>query len=150
MNTDAAKVWQGLKEAIVALNDTMPEAQTASDWDKWTIVHGGGATALQQMARDRVTAVPAVQGPRRGPTGCTETMIFGVGTLYLDKAESNERMVVDVPPMRELLWTLSTKIPGVKSSTPEGPFYDYESMPEACVVTWAVAIEYHVALATGG
>lgn len=150
MNTEADAVFRGLCDAIVGLNETLAPAESASDWDQFTLVFGAGDGAVEQIARDRTTAVIPTKGPVRGRTGCTETLTFAVAIIYLDKRESSERMLRDMPPLRHRLRTLQGHIAGVKLSNVDGPYYDYKTLPEACVVSWVVDIEYHVDPTAGG
>lgn len=143
-----ASILAGVRDQIIALTPAtpveggeLPADAVTSDWDRFTHVFGRGNQALEQLLRDRVFVVIPTQGPTT--TGCVSTVSVGVGVVYLDKEESAARMLDDVPLIQARLRTLASRIEGVTRSRPQGgPFYSFDTIPGACVVSFALDVEY--------
>lgn len=148
MGIKLSRVLVSVRDEIVALTPAspteggeVPSDAVTSDWDRFTHFYGRGNAALEQVVRDRAFTVIPTDGPHA--RGCVETVQLGLGVVYLDREESAARMLDDVPLIRERLRSLSSRVDGINRCRPTaGPFYSYETIPGACIVSFAIEVEY--------
>lgn len=135
-----SEVMELLHQAITAIE---PD-DVVSDMDRFMSVHEDGIDGLEAVDRDRVYALALEEGPFHHPgVRCMDELRFSFGVRYLDRKDSQARMVNDVPKVRGA-WRAATGLsPYLKRvSVVSGPRYTYLAIDGSVVVEWSIKAEY--------
>lgn len=130
-----------LHQALVAIEP----GDVVSDMDRFMSVHEDGIGGLEAVDRDRVYALAPAEGPfQLGQVRCMDEIRYSLGIRYLDRKDSQARMLDDQPKVRAGLRAATALSPYLKRVTVEsGPRYTYLAIDGSVVVEWTVKAEYH-------
>lgn len=135
-----SEVTAFLHQAVQAIE---PD-DVVSDFDRFMSVYEDGLDGIEAVDRDRVYALALEEGPFGIPgVRCMDSLTFSFGVRYLDKKDSQARMVNDVPKVRAA-WRASTLLsPFLKRVVVvAGPKYTYLAIDGSVVVEWTIRAEF--------
>lgn len=140
--TTPSKVLDELEDKLAALD--LPN--TLSELDRLTPVYTLEDFLASEMDR-RFLILPTL-GPSRATSRsrCADQITFSLRVRYFSDRESRNRMIDDVPAIREALKSSCGITDMVGTPSVSAPAYDYGQWPgaNAIGVRVDVVIEYHV------